>query len=126
MTSRRFTRFAETVPFMCCRRKMKTPSKGEEAFAQHCFFYNISPEREFRFIEGRKFRADFAFVKEKILVEIEGGVFTGGRHGTGTGFTKDCEKHNLAALAGYRVLRFTTGMVKSGDAIDTVREILGK
>lgn len=108
---------------------MKVPkalSAIEEEFADQCRFYKLSPVREFRFEELRRWRTDFAFPNEKILIEIEGGVFTGGRHTRGSGFTKDCEKTNHAALFGYRVLRFTGAMVKSGDAIDTVMKILGK
>lgn len=93
-------------------------STGEEQFALHCACYRINPEREYVFAAPRKWRADFAFVEEKIIVEIEGAVWSGGRHTRGTGFSSDCEKYNAAAILGYRVLRFTTDMVVTGRAID--------
>lgn len=93
-------------------------SAGEEEFALHCACYNLTPEREYVFSSPRKWRADFAFVAEKILVEIEGAVWSGGRHTRGTGFSSDCDKYNAAAILGYRVLRFTTDMVATGRAID--------
>lgn len=103
---------------------IKAPKKLsalEEQFALHCRVSNIpQPEREFRFAPPRKWRADFAFVAERLLVEIEGGVHLMGRHQRPKGFQDDCIKYNAATLAGYRVLRFTAADVKSGAAISTV------
>ena len=36
---------------------------------------------------------------------------------TGAGFSKDCEKYNLATRDGWRVYRFTTAMGKSEEGI---------
>jgi hypothetical protein len=36
------------------------------------------PEREYRAIKGRMFRFDFAWEKERLLVEINGGTYSGG------------------------------------------------
>ena len=66
------------------------------------------PEREFRFAPPRLFRLDFAWPSVRLGVEIEGGIFVRGRHGRPMGITQDCEKYNLAAEAGWRVLRYTT------------------
>lgn len=99
----------------------------EETFALHCRAANLpTPTREFLFARPRKFRADFAWPDLMILVEIEGGVWTGGRHTRGAGFSKDCEKQNLAALAGYRVFRFTGDQVKNGSAIATTIKAIGE
>jgi len=75
------------------------------------------PEEEYRFLQGRRFRFDFAWPLPNVAVEIEGGTFVQGRHVTGAGFSKDCEKYNIAAREGWRVYRFTTQMVKSGEGI---------
>lgn len=102
-------------------------SAGEEEFATHCQCYQLVPEREFCFAMPRRWRADFAFLEERILIEIEGGTWTAGRHTRGSGFSSDCEKYNAAAILGYRVLRFTTEMVHSGRAIDlTIACIQGR
>lgn len=107
---------------------MKAPKRSsvlEEQFALHCRVSNLpEPVREFRFAPLRKWRADFAFVDQKLLVEIEGGIWTGGRHTRGSGYEKDAEKYNAATVLGFRVLRFTGDMVKSGAAIETVIEAL--
>lgn len=113
---------------MAMKQKSKMPKKlspGEECFVNHCKHYELTPEREFHFMDGRKWRADFAFVDEKILVEIEGGVFTRGGHTRGAAYTKNCQKYNHAALLGYRILRFTTDQVLNGDAIDMTCKVLG-
>ncbi len=62
---------------------------------------------EFRFHDVRKWRADFAIPSKLLLIEIDGGIFSGGRHTRGAGFLADCEKLNAAAMLGYRVLRYS-------------------
>ncbi len=102
----------------------KRLSPGEEAFALHCRVEGISYCREWRFHPDRKWRFDFAFLKPMIAIEIEGGTGTYGRHQRPGGFKSDCEKYNAAAKLGWRVLRYTTGMVMAGDAINDVMEAL--
>lgn len=100
-------------------------SNLEDLFALHCRAGHLpEPVREHRFHGERRFRFDFCWPDRKIAVEIDGGTWTGGRHSRGAGYERDCEKLNLAALAGWRVFRFTGGMVRSGAAIATVVEAL--
>lgn len=72
-------------------------------------------ESEYVFHPARKWRFDFANVKRKIAVEIEGGIWSGGAHTRGKGFEEDCEKYNEAALLGWQVYRFTAGMLEKGE-----------
>lgn len=65
-------------------------------------------EREVRFHPTRKWRFDFANRAARCAIEIDGGVFSGGRHGRGMGMVKDCEKYRAAADLGWRIWRFTT------------------
>ena len=93
-------------------------SKGEEMFLAQLQERGFpDPEEEYRFLDGRRFRFDFAWPTANVAVEIEGGTFVQGRHVTGAGFSKDCEKYNLATRDGWRVYRFTTAMVKSEEGI---------
>jgi hypothetical protein len=62
-------------------------------------------EREFRFHPTRRWRADFAHLPSRTLIEIEGGIYVNGRHNRGAGFAADLEKYLEAALAGWRVVR---------------------
>lgn len=62
---------------------------------------------EYKFHPARKWRADYAIPSESLLIEIEGGVWTRGRHTRGKGYIKDLEKYNAAVLLGYLLLRYT-------------------
>jgi len=81
-------------------------------------------EREFRFWEGRKHRFDYAWPKIKLAVEVEGGVHIRGRHTRGTGFIKDCEKYNEAAILGWTVIRVHTNSIKDGTGVLSVKRAL--
>lgn len=82
------------------------------------------PTPEFRFLAGRRFRFDWCWPDRSIAVEIDGGVWTGGRHTRGAGVERDCEKYALALLAGWRVLRVTTNQVKSGQALGWIERLI--
>ena len=97
----------------------------EELLFQHIKLVGLpEPEREYRFAPPRRFRADFAYPERKLLIEVEGGVWTRGRHTRGAGYTSDAEKYNLATVKGWRVLRFTGDMIKDGSAIDTIEKVM--
>lgn len=63
--------------------------------------------KEFKFHPVRKWRFDYAIPDHKIALEVEGGVWTGGRHTSSVGFLNDMEKYNTATLMGWRVFRTT-------------------
>ena len=99
-------------------------SRAEEEFALILRAAKIPFEREHRFHDTRRWRFDFVMlpVEQKIAVEIEGGVFTHGRHTRGKGFTEDLLKYNEAVLMGWRVLRYTTAQIH-GIALDQVEAL---
>jgi very-short-patch-repair endonuclease len=66
-----------------------------------------APVLEYKFHPTRKWRFDYAWPELRIALEVEGGVWTGGRHTRGSGFLKDVKKYNAAAALGWRVLRCT-------------------
>lgn len=80
--------------------------------------------RQYRFHGEREWRFDFAFPARKVAIEVDGGVFTGGRHTRGAGFTEDIVKLNAAVIDGWRVLRATSAHVKSGEAIGWLESLL--
>ena len=84
-----------------------------------------TPEREYIFAKPRRFRADFAWPDQMLLVECEGGIWVNGRHNRPSGFAMDAEKDNLAAEKGWTVLRYTAGMIRTGAAIDQIKRVLG-
>jgi very-short-patch-repair endonuclease len=98
----------------------------EETLAWHILIARLpAPEREVRFHPTRKWRFDFAWREQRLAVEVEGGTWAGGRHTRGEGFAEDCTKYNAATLAGWRVLRFTSEMVESGEAVQAIEQALG-
>lgn len=99
-------------------------SEGELVFTAHLQHEGIEFEQEYKFHPKRKWRADFALKNYKILVEIEGGVYTNGRHTRGSGFVKDCEKYNNAVMLGWKVLRFPTHEVMDNTAIEFLVEYI--
>jgi len=100
------------------RRLGRVGSVGEHLFEVMLMAEKISGwEREYKFHPTRKWRFDFAWPLEKFAVEIEGGVWSGGRHTRGKGFIEDCIKYNEAVMLGWRVIRVTTDMVQSGEAM---------
>lgn len=64
------------------------------------------PVAEYKFCPDRKWRFDFAFPKLRLAVEIEGGLFTGGRHSRPLGYIADMEKYNMASELGWTLLRY--------------------
>ncbi len=83
--------------------------------------------KEYRFHPVRRWRFDFivAMPLKKIAIEVEGGVFSGGRHTRGGGYTNDLIKYNTAVLMGWKVLRYTTAQI-NGNAIDQIKELINE
>ncbi|MFH7767832.1 hypothetical protein [Acinetobacter sp. BSP-28] len=103
----------------------KVQSEGEAKLARDLKALKINFEQEFKFHPKRKWRADFHLVGKMILVEVEGGIWSGGRHTRGKGYIGDMEKYNAAVMMGYQVIRFSTEQVKSGLAIQQIEKMVG-
>ncbi|WP_407580990.1 DUF559 domain-containing protein [Acinetobacter pittii] len=106
-------------------KKERVVSEGEAALVQHLKSHKIGFEKEYKFHPTRKWRADFLITGTKILIEVEGGIWSGGRHTRGKGYLGDLEKYNEAAMMGFTVLRFSTEQVKSGVAIKQIEQLVG-
>ncbi|WP_336984058.1 DUF559 domain-containing protein [Acinetobacter soli] len=130
MTSMSLADYRELFPVKKTKRRSakqgtRQPSEGENVLATHLRACRISFEQEYRFDTKRKWRADFWITGTKILVEIEGGIWSGGRHTRGKGYIGDMEKYNAAAMMGFTVLRFSTAQVKSGLAVQQIEKMIG-
>jgi very-short-patch-repair endonuclease len=64
------------------------------------------PIAEYKFHPTRKWRIDFAFPEIKLAIEIEGAVWSFGRHNHPSGFIKDIEKYNALTELGWHLLRY--------------------
>jgi very-short-patch-repair endonuclease len=63
------------------------------------------PVYEHRFDPVRKWRFDLAWPRYKVALEVDGGIWTRGRHARGSGIAGDHEKNNAALLAGWALFR---------------------
>ena len=106
-------------------KKERVVSEGEAILSQHLRTLKIEFEQEFKFHPSRKWRADFHLKEKKILVEVEGGIWSNGRHTRGKGYLGDLDKYNAATMMGYQVIRFSTEQVKSGKAIEQIFKLIG-
>jgi very-short-patch-repair endonuclease len=66
---------------------------------------------EHRFHPVRKWRADFAHLDSRTLIEVEGGIHSYGRHNRASGFIADAEKYLEAGLLGWRVFRLVSDQI---------------
>lgn len=102
---------------------------GSKLESRFLFLWRVAQgpplEREVRFHPTRKWRADFAHLASRTLIEIEGGIFIpgGGRHSRGLGYAKDAEKYLEAVLAGWTVIRLTEKQLEL-DFIDRIVALL--
>ena len=72
------------------------------------------PQQEYHiYIRGhvkgeRPHRIDFAWPNPiKLAIEVEGGIYTFGRHTRGSGYEKDMKKYNWISRNGWVLLRYT-------------------
>lgn len=104
----------ELTPSPTTKRK---DSIAELLLAKHLKELGISFEREWRFHPQRKWRFDFALctvnrdIPTSYAIEIDGGIWTNGRHTRGKGFEADLRKLNEALRFGWNVIRFTPNMI---------------
>jgi very-short-patch-repair endonuclease len=102
------------------------PSALEQALAAQIRLTGLpTPVTEHRFHASRAWRFDFAWPDRHLALEVEGGVWLGGRHQRGQGYTDDCAKYSEAAIAGWRLLRVTGEHVKNGQALVWLEQALG-
>jgi hypothetical protein len=83
-----------------------------------------TPVAEYRFHPERRWRFDLAWPEYRLALEIEGGLWVGGRHNSPQGFFRDLEKYNAAAVLGWRILRVTPKAVGTLVTIQLVRDAM--
>ena len=105
-------------------KKRRDVSLGERLLSKQLDALKIEYTTEFRFHSERKWRADFRIDGYPILIEVEGGIWSQGRHTRGKGFEGDCEKYNQAAILGYHVLKGSTQQVKSGKLVADIEQMI--
>lgn len=83
-----------------------------------------APVLEHKFHPTRNWRFDVAWPAFKLAIEIDGGVWVGGRHNASAGFVKDMEKFNSASILGWRILHTTPTHFLTYDTVDMVKRAM--
>ena len=106
-------------------KKQSKKTTLEDKLASQIAEANLpEPVREERFHPTRKWRFDFAWPALKVAAEVEGGIWSNGRHIQPAGFEADCEKYGHAVAMGWAVIRVTGRMIKNMLGIDLITETL--
>lgn len=108
------------------QHRAKTDYKA--MLVQQCEIAGLKLEPEFKFHPTRKFRADWLVAGSKVLIDYEGGIFHKGRmgHDSIKGIKRDIEKHNLAQIEGYVMIRVTPDRIVSGEAFAWIESAINK
>lgn len=82
------------------------------------------PVAEHKFHPTRKWRFDYAWLDQRVALEVQGGLFVQGRHSRGAALLKEHEKLNAAAALGWRVLFVTPKQIANGEALQIAQAAL--
>lgn len=105
------------------RNKPAMPTR--DLFTLACWSHlKVGIQKEYRFHKTRMWRFDYAIPEHRIAIEVEGGVWTGGRHTQPQGFITDMEKYNTAATQGWRLLRVTPKTLVTLATFTMIREAI--
>lgn len=83
---------------------------------------SLTPEHQFN--PKRKWRFDYAILSHKVAIEIEGGIYSNGRHTRPKGYIGDMDKYNSAQCLGWIVLRFSSTSIMKKETLDTICDAL--
>ena len=116
----------DKVPTKCKRtRQTKPQTQKTDLFTLLCRSdLKVECIKEHKFHPTRKWRFDYAIPEHKIAIEVEGGVWTGGRHTSPKGFLGDIEKYNAGTVMGWRILRTIPDELCTNATLQMVRDII--
>ncbi|KCY66252.1 hypothetical protein J608_2066 [Acinetobacter baumannii 1288284] len=86
----------------------------------------IGFESKFQPIHTKHWRFDFHIVKLRLLIEIEGGPWSGGRGGKLANKAWSLDRYDQAEELGYRIERYHPDVVLSGYVINLIKERLAR
>lgn len=108
------------------KKRTKKPQRLD-LFPDACVQFGLPrPTPEYRFHPVRKWRIDYYFEANgrKVGLEVEGGIWTGGRHTRGKGFAGDMEKYNAAGAMGITIVRVTPGDLLKIETFNLIKKTL--
>lgn len=116
----------DKVPTKAKRTRQTKPQTSKSDFFTILCRSDLKLEciKEHKFHPTRKWRFDYAIPQHRIAIEVEGGVWTGGRHTSPKGFLNDMEKYNTATMMGWRVLRTIPDELCTNATLNMIRETI--
>jgi hypothetical protein len=85
-----------------------------------CLLNGPSLVKEYRFHVARRWKFDYYHEPTMTAIELEGGLYSGGRHSRAEGYLSDIEKYNAASMQGIVILRLGTGQVDAAHIAEFV------
>ncbi len=82
--------------------------EAEEEFTETLDNLEIKYEKKFQFKSTKHWRFDFHLIEHRILVEIAGGPWSGGRKGKLKNKAWSLDRYDVAEEMGYKVVRIET------------------
>lgn len=79
---------------------------------------------EFAFAVDRNWRFDYCLPDQKVAIESEGGIYSGGRHVRGKGYENDLEKYNRASADGWTLIRVTPSQLLTIETINLIKKAI--
>lgn len=93
----------------------------EYPFAKDATAKDLPPHMLRHDSDGRAWRFDYLFAEADLALEIQGGLFNGGRHVRGAALLKEYQKINAAVILGYAVLFTTWQEIEDGSIFPTIK-----
>ena len=82
------------------------------------------PTFEYKFHPVRRWRADLCWIPQKLILEVQGGIFIQGRHSRGAAMLKEWEKLNTACGMGYRFLFCQPKDLMGAETVEQIKTAL--
>ena len=98
--------------------------EAEETLFQELEEHLIGYERKFQFESTKNWRFDFHIVKLRLLIEIAGGPWSGGRGGKLAMKAWSFDRYDVAEEMGYTFVRFEPDHIESGYVIQWIQNQL--
>jgi hypothetical protein len=113
-------------------RQTKIAKLERETFIKECVKHGLpKPTPEYKFHPKRRWKFDWAWEGLwrdngwfQIALEIEGGIWSDGRHTRGSGFAEDISKYNEAVIHGWSLLRCSRQDFNNGCGTDSLWRLL--
>ncbi|SDY60374.1 hypothetical protein [Acinetobacter kyonggiensis] len=98
--------------------------EAEETLFQELEEHSIGYERKFQFEPTKHWRFDFHIVKLRLLIEIAGSPWSGGRGGKLAMKAWSFDRYDVAEEMGYTFVRLEPHQIESGYAINWIQSQL--